>query len=228
VGGGGGVLWGSDTTGDPGYVIYASSDIGVGERKIDHIMVHLNPAQCTKFSTKFLIQIRRNSLSFYAVFIPNYVRNAISHLPVETLFLELITDNFRKQRMTHITMDWHQNGNILHTARIADIIVTLADIICRLHQIIGAHGYLITHTGTVHNHGWTNEIEASIVTYTEDPCYHLCIYESLRRLGMLLLCLFRKKDDVCGWMKHVLFITPSDVLKLLFKWTIWLLSTDEF
>jgi hypothetical protein len=40
--------------------------------------------QYTQFSTKFLIQIRRKSLSSDAVFIPNYVTNTISHLLVET------------------------------------------------------------------------------------------------------------------------------------------------
>jgi hypothetical protein len=57
--------------------------------------------QYTQLSTKFLIQIRRNSLSSYAVFIPHYVKNAISHLPAETQFLELTTEYFLKQRMTH-------------------------------------------------------------------------------------------------------------------------------
>jgi hypothetical protein len=58
--------------------------------------------QYTQFSTKCLIQIRRNSLNSYAVFIPNYVRNAISHLPVESQFLERTTKYFQKQRMTQI------------------------------------------------------------------------------------------------------------------------------
>ena len=48
--------------------------------------------QYTKFSTKFLTQIRRNSLSSYAVFIPNYVNTAISaikhHLHAATQCLD--------------------------------------------------------------------------------------------------------------------------------------------
>jgi hypothetical protein len=67
--------------------------------------------QYTQFSTTFLIQIRRNSLSSYAVFIPNYVKNAISHLPVETQFLELTTEYFQKQRLTQIIKNRPKNEN---------------------------------------------------------------------------------------------------------------------
>jgi hypothetical protein len=61
--------------------------------------------QYTQFSTKFLIQIRRNSLRSYAVFTPNYVKNANSHLPADTQFLELTTEYFQKQRMRQIIKD---------------------------------------------------------------------------------------------------------------------------
>jgi len=67
--------------------------------------------QYKQLSTKFLIQIRRNSLSSYAVFIPNYVKNAVSHLPVETQFLELTTEYLQKQRMTQIIKNRPQNEN---------------------------------------------------------------------------------------------------------------------
>jgi hypothetical protein len=67
--------------------------------------------QYTQRSTKFLIQIRRNSFSSYAVFIPNYVKNAISHLPVEIQFLELNTEYFQKQRITQFIKDTPQIEN---------------------------------------------------------------------------------------------------------------------
>jgi hypothetical protein len=66
----------------------------------DFVLFSILTLQYKQFSTKFLIQIRRNSFSSYAVFIPNYVQNAISHLPDETLIVELTTESFQKLRMT--------------------------------------------------------------------------------------------------------------------------------
>jgi hypothetical protein len=113
-----------------------------GENLVLFLILTLQYAQ---FSTKFIILIRRNSHSSYAVFIPNYVRNAISYLPYETQILELTTKCFQTRRLTKIISDWPQNKNRQHKARITDIIFTLTVHICRLQYIICAHGYLITH-----------------------------------------------------------------------------------
>ena len=59
--------------------------------------------QYTELRTQFRSKTQRNSLTSYAVFIPNYINNAISalhkHSPSMTQFLECVTEHFQRQRL---------------------------------------------------------------------------------------------------------------------------------
>ena len=59
--------------------------------------------QYTELRTQFRSKTQRNSLTSYAVFIPNYINNAISaldnHSPSLTQFLACVTEHFQRQRL---------------------------------------------------------------------------------------------------------------------------------
>jgi hypothetical protein len=99
--------------------------------------------QYTEFRTKFLTQIRQNSLCSYAVFVPNYVNNWFS-----TRY-SVATQSRNKYR-TFPILKWRTHKR-KHSAWITGIKVTTDELsTCRWSV---AHAYCIPHTGTDNNHG---------------------------------------------------------------------------